>query len=433
LIDHLTQDQVNDYCQQRLQPAELLSVSDHLQQCQICPRRIEVAFEDESRFFAVRSAIFGDLPDHELPDIDSADLTAVQTDFVDGKLGVEEHGMVADHLSHCLQCSMAVADLQAFKDQISSSLERKYRPITTTEVGSGRWWQRAVATLLTPLRSYPRLVYGTALTIILLAITSVLVWRTQPDKTTKEEAVVASEPSTAPSNTEATPSKVTLLARLNDNNGELTMDQEGKVSGADNLPAAYQNLLKQTLTSQKLEVSSELKGLTRPSSALMSSDKQRREFSVIEPVGKMVMSDRPNFRWSAMEGATGYIVEVYDSQFNLMASSPQLTSQAWTATKALPRGRVYSWQVKAMKDGEEFTSPRPPASQAKFRVVDQAKANELMNAIQRYSSSHLTLGILYADAGLLTEAEQEFRLLQKTNPDSEIVRRLLRQVVGGRQ
>ena len=120
-----------------------------------------------------------------------------------------------------------------------------------------------------------------------------------------------------------------------------------------------------------------------------------------------------------MEGATGYVVEVYDDQFKLVASSPQLTNRSWTTPQSLPRGKVYSWQVKAIKDGQEITSPRPPAPQAKFRILDQAKANELARAKRAYGSSHLTLGLLYAEAGLLKEAEQEFRLLLRANPNSD--------------
>jgi hypothetical protein len=84
--------------------------------------------------------------------------------------------------------------------------------------------------------------------------------------------------------------------------------------------------------------------------------------------------------------------------------------------------------VKAIKEGQEVTSPRPPAPQAKFRVLDQAKANEIARAKRDFASSHLTLGLLYADAGLLREAEQEFRSLRRANPDSDVARNLLRQV-----
>jgi hypothetical protein len=152
------------------------------------------------------------------------------------------------------------------------------------------------------------------------------------------------------------------------------------------------------------------------------------EFSVLEPTGSVSLTDRPAFRWSEMEGAAGYVVEVYDDQFKLAASSPQLANHSWTIPQPLPRGKIYSWQVKAMKDGQEVTSPRPPAPQAKFRVLDQSKANELARAKRSYPSSHLTLGLLYADAGLLKEAEHEFRLLLRANPNSDLARTLLRQV-----
>lgn len=425
MIEHLTQNQVDDYRRQQLRPAELLSVSDHLHECDVCRRRIEIAVERDSTFFALRSEIFGESID--LPELDGPHLTKSQIEYVDGNLVGEEHQMVVDHLSHCIQCSRAIDDLRVFREQVGSTLDREYGPASTAAKSPG-WWGQVVASLLAPFRGYPIVAYGTALMIILLAITGWLLWRTKQAGPPKEELVVA--PSPSPSPPEAVRPTAQIVARLNDNNGELTLDQEGNLSGAGGLPESYQSLLKQALTRQKLEASAQLKGLARSPSSLMSSDKERREFSVIEPFGKVLMTDRPSFRWSPMEGATSYVAEVYDSDFNLMASSPQLTNPSWTATKPLPRGQVYSWQVKAIKSGEEFTSPRPPAPQARFRVLDQAKASELTKAMKSYPSSHLMLGMLYADAGLLTEAEQELRLLQKTNPDSEIARTLLGQIQG---
>jgi hypothetical protein len=218
-----------------------------------------------------------------------------------------------------------------------------------------------------------------------------------------------------------------VVAALNDGLGQLMLDQEGKLSGAGDLPIAYQKMMREALATRRIERSSQLKGLARPQSSLMSADKQAGEFSVIEPVGKVLMSHQPSFRWSPMEGATGYVVEVYDSKFNLVAASPQLIDHRWAAP-ALARGQVYSWQVKAVKDGQELTSPLPPAPQAKFRILDQAKASELAKAKRAYASSHLALGLLYAEAGLMHEAEREFRLLQKANPSSELARALLSQV-----
>jgi lipopolysaccharide biosynthesis regulator YciM len=73
-------------------------------------------------------------------------------------------------------------------------------------------------------------------------------------------------------------------------------------------------------------------------------------------------------------------------------------------------------------------APRPPAPQAKFHVLDAAMANELAQARRVYARWRLVLGLLYARAGLLDEAEREFRALREANPNSELAHRLLKQV-----
>ncbi len=397
-------------------------MSDHMGECDACRRRIEYAMNGDAAFFALRSEVFG-----EAAEISSrAHLTAEQTaGYVDRNLSGEGLQLVADHLTNCEQCTLAVDDLRAFRNQIAPSLEREYHPATAPSQTEG-WWHRTVASLPALFRGTPRLAFGAALAIILLAVTGWLIWRTPTQSGPKQEIAVSPPPPSEPA-PPSQPAPVPVVAELNDGEGQLTLDQEGKLSGADDLPPAYQGMLREALTSRRIERSSQLKGLTRPPSSLMSTDKQRSEFSVIEPSGKVVMTDHPTFRWSPMEGASVYVVEVYDSKFNLVAASPELTSRSWTAP-ALSRGKVYGWQVKAIKDGQEFTSPRPPAPQAKFRILDQAKANELAKARRAYPSSHLVLGLLYAEAGLLKEAEQELRALEKANPDSEIARKLLREV-----
>jgi hypothetical protein len=187
-------------------------------------------------------------------------------------------------------------------------------------------------------------------------------------------------------------------------------------------------MLERALTNQEVERSPLLAGLTQQGSAPRGDDGSRRgAFSVIEPVGVVILSDRPTFRWSPLDGATGYVVEVYDQRFDLVTTSPQVIDTSWAAPQSLKRGEIYYWQVKAVKDGREFKSPRPPLPQAKFRVLDDSKATELAQARRAYGSSHLTLGLLNAQAGLLAEAELEFRALLKANPDSALAHRLLRQ------
>ena len=402
-MEHLSQKQVEDYSLHQLGAAELLAVSDHLGACEVCRVRVEGALSGDVAFLALHDEAFSE------NGLDSAHLTAGQTaDYVDQSLAGEALQMVDDHLSGCEHCALAVADLRAFRNEIAPSLDRRYGPVS-----EGGWRQRFASLFkVGPVPAFG----AAALAVLVVATIAWLVWRTQGEKAPEVVAVSSptppvSQPSPSPEPSLQPPPAQEVVAQLND--GEV--------------PPAYQNRVKEVLTSQRIGRSSQLQGLTRPSSTLMGSNNQP-EFSVLEPTGSVSLTDRPVFRWSEMEGATGYVVEIYDDQFKLAASSPQLTNRSWTIPQPLPRGKVYSWQVKAIKDGQEITWPRPPAPQAKFRILEAGKANELARAKRAYSSSHLTLGLLYADAGLLREAEHEFRLLLRANPNSPLARTLLRQV-----
>ncbi|MEN3328203.1 MAG: hypothetical protein V7638_3010 [Acidobacteriota bacterium] len=417
-MEHLTQNQIENYSQNRLRGAELLAVSDHLGECEGCTGRIEAALDFDAAFFAVHDEVFAEES--------GVHLTSEQTaEYVDRNLVGDELQFVTDHLSSCEQCAFAVEDLRAFRNQIAPSLDREYGPVGPV-VGVS-WWQRFVSLFsVSPVPAFG----AAALAILLLSFIGWIVWRTPKEK--PSEVAVTPTPSFQPSpsvtpSVQVQPEPVAVVAQLNDGAGVLSLDQQGKLSGAENLPPAYQELLRKTLASQRIERSSQLQGLTRPSSSLMGPN-QKQEFSVLAPAGVVLMSDRPAFRWSRLEGATGYVVEVYDSRFRKMMASPEVATLSWNAVQSLPRGQVYSWQVKAVKDGQEVTVPRPPAPQAKFRVIDQESFNEISRAKRAYGSSHLTLALLYAKAGLLNEAEQELRMLQKANPQSEIVRKLLRQL-----
>ena len=421
-MEHLTQKQAEDYSRNNLPATELLAVSDHLAECDLCRQRVEAGLNGEGAFFALHDQTFGDVG------LSSAHLTVDQTaEYVDKNLSGEALQVVVDHLGSCEECTLAVEDLHAFRNEVAPSLDREYRPAEVPVVTGSSWRERFVSLFrVSPVPAFG----GAALAVILLVFVAWIVWR-MPKGKGPEEVVAVPSPSLQPTPAPAPsvqPEPAPVVAQLNDGAGVVSLDREGKLSGAGDLPSGYQDLVKKALSGQRIERSSQLQGLSRPPSALMGSSEQAREFSVIEPGGNVLMSDRPAFRWTRMEGATGYVVEVYDERFKLVSSSPQVTSLSWISPQALPRGHVYSWQVKATRDGQEITSPRPPAPQAKFRVLDQAKVNELTRAKRAYGTSHLMLGLLYAEAGLLNEAEAELRLVRRANPDSEIARNLMRQI-----
>lgn len=383
-------------------------------------------------FYALKSEVFGASAETVASSAEQAHLTFERTAaYVDEALAGEELQVFKDHLTGCEQCAMAVNDLRAFRNQVTPGLNREYQP-HPSPAAKENLWRRFVAAMPSLSPRSPALVVGSALAALLLITAGLLIWQAigrngknpKIAQTTPSPTTPVVTPVVSPNPTQDG-AAATVIAQLNDGAGQVVLDGDGKLSGIDHLSPVYQQMIKNALTSQRLEKPPLLAGLVRPDSSLMrGGDNQGAKFSVINPVGIVTLSDRPTFRWSPLEGATGYIVEVYDDKLSQIITSSQLTDTSWTAPQSLKRGGLYSWQVTAIKGGEEFGSPRPPAL-AKFRILDETLANELVQARRAYASSHLTLALVYTRAGLLDEAEQEFRALQKANPNSAISRRLL--------
>jgi hypothetical protein len=331
---------------------------------------------------------------------------------------------VSDHLSVCEECRLKVEE--------TVDCEATYLALKSGVFVTESRWRRLVDAIPSFWPRSSTLIFGTALAILLLAAAGWFGWQAlQRMKAPPKVAVTIPSPGVSPpvSPAPGPEGSSIVVAKLNDGDGRVTLDREGNLSGADRLPPAYQQMIRRALTGQELGRSPLLAGLMAPGDKPRGAgDVRRVEFSVIEPVGTVTLSDRPTFRWSQLNGATGYVVEVYDERFGLAATSPQITDHSWTAPQPLKRGEIYYWLVKAVKDGRELKAPRAPAPQAKFRILDAARASELAQARRAYASWRLILGLLYAQAGLLDEAEREFRALQENNPNSGMVQRLLKQV-----
>jgi anti-sigma factor RsiW len=420
MTGHLTTTQLENYSRQKLAASELLHISDHLSTCEACRHQLETVLAADATFFAIQAQVFSEAEEIASQALVPAHPTMETTaNYVDGTLSKEETQIVTDHLSRCEQCALAVHDLDTFKKQVGPALHREYEPaIAPAATRDSR--HRVPASVLFPFSRFPALAFGSALAVLFLLGAGLLFWRAHQEDSRKEArtpVVVAPASSSTPAG---------LIAELNDGGRRLALDQNGNLSGAEDLQSEYQVMLREALMRQPQAKPELLAGLTRPPSSLMGGNsKQANEFSVVDPVGKVVITDRPAFRWSSLDGATAYAIEVYDEKFNPVAASAQLSSTSWTPPKPLQRGATYSWQVKAIKDGQQLTVPRPPAPQAKFRILDQERTNELAQAQRAYTPSHFMLGLLYLRSGLLDEAEREFRASQEANVNSPIVLQML--------
>jgi hypothetical protein len=219
------------------------------------------------------------------------------------------------------------------------------------------------------------------------------------------------------------------VVALKDGGGEVTLDENGAISGLGALSAtSVGEAVKAALKTGRLNIAPALDGLRGNAGVLMGASGEGVPFALVTPLGSVVQSDRPTFRWQPLAGASTYVVTVYDTHFTQVARSTPQTATEWTVTSPLDRGVIYVWQVTANRNGEETKSPVPPGAEARFKVLGHDADVEVARAVKTYANSHVVLGTVYAEAGLLPEAEGEFRLVLAANPDSQIAKDLLREV-----
>src|SRR5262245_46144283 len=308
-----------------------------MRDCEACRLKVERAFDDEV-FFGLKTEVLGPSAETVSSFAEQAHLTFELTAaYVDEALAGEELQVVTDHLTGCEHCAMAVDDLRAFRNRVKPGLDREYRQPTAPATTENRW-RRFVADMRARSPRTP------TLAALLMIAAGRLIWQTI-EQNGKDPRIAQTPPS--PTTPVVTPvvspnptlDGATVIAQLNDGAGQVVLEGDGRLSGVDRLPPAYQQMIKNALSSQRLEKSPLLAGLVRPDSLLRKGgDDRGAGFSVVAPVGIVMLSDRPTFRWSPLEGATGYVVEVYDDKLMRIIASPQLADTSWTAPKSLKRG-----------------------------------------------------------------------------------------------
>jgi hypothetical protein len=432
--DHFSLQLIERYQRRALSPAELLDADDHLAECEMCRRRLG----DEPRDRAVANSVRAELAATEMTHLDYESLAA----YVEGGLDSIDREIADSHLKLCAKCDAEMNELRAFAARMAAYPIKEYAPAappSPTEQAPGLW-ERVRAFWPSPAFALPFRLAAIGLIIALLLwaaslrslnsqLQTALDQQRQENEKLKQDiqAVNASvaELQNQLAQLKSTQPSSSIVVALNDGAGQVTLDKEGNVTGA---PAPFQQLIKQTLMAQRVETPRMLAELIGKSSVLMGPADEGHPFALLGPVGTVVMSDRPTLRWRALAGAESYVVRIYDPDFNEVAASPRLSETAWTVARALERGRSYSWQVTARVGDKEVISPVKPAPDARFMILDRAKANELAEAKNESANSHLTLGVLYSQAGLLDDAERELQALLRANPQSSLANNLLSSV-----
>jgi len=334
-----------------------LECADHIEHCDACREKLA----RQADLAAARSQFEQDLA----PFVDHISDDEIQL-YVSGQLGLTRIRELDGHLARCAQCADEVRDLTAFVGSLNSRRTFFLAPRFLTGVGV------AAAMLIVALATF--------------------IWLRQPSQ------VVA----------------------LNDASGKLALDAHGRLTGAGPLDADQQRTVVQVLTQQKLSLSASLQPIRGTSSALMGAA-ERPLFRLVSPLGTVVQSSRPTLLWTTVPESTGYKVVVKDESVNARVESPLLHTTSWTVPTDLERSHTYVWQVVcSRKVGGDVIAPEPPASPARFIVLDESTNAKL----QHLPPSHLVRAVLYANAGLLDDANRELNALEKVNPESPLLRSL---------
>lgn len=200
------------------------------------------------------------------------------------------------------------------------------------------------------------------------------------------------------------------------------------MAGLDEVSLVSRQEIAQALLIEGIERPEVLKALGGEESNLRGSNNSARTFKLLYPTRRVIIEDRPTCKWETLSGANSYKVYLLDSDGNTIAKSGELSPNEtqWKIPASLKRGEVFSWVVTAVVDGKEIVSPDASAPEMKFAVLSIKDAQELSQL--KKTGSHLALGIFYAKAGLLSEAEREFQQLVRLNPQSQLPAKLLRSV-----
>lgn len=487
-MQHLTSQQLKDYGRGALAPLSLLAADDHLGECMECHRRVAPVAVTSGAFRSLQEA-FLLTPEGPTRHLEYAQLVAllddtlenVEREIISGHL--EGCGSCKNELRELSAFRVELAE--PYAPTVIIPPDPLPAPAITPEnlaqVGydtKPRSWLRRMKNKLTSATDWTWVEAG-VLSLLVLSLVFGLVWYARRAETSRRFSVgdntlnssmpyspppivtvpvdsAAALPGaspgsgsspypTAPGNVYAPPplppqqdsaavaptyqssaTDAPMVSQLTDAGGSVALDRQGQLSGAEGLSAELQQAMRNALARQTVEINPPAPELAGNAGTQLRGKAEGVPFGLLGPLKSVSRTDRPTFHWQPMNGATAYVVTVFDQNFSAVAVSGKLNVTNWQPNSALPRGNVYMWQVAALKDGQEIISPTAPAPEAKFKVLEAEYLRDIEQAGK--SGSRLAAGLAYARAGMLREAQQEFGALLRANPESPVARKLLQTV-----
>lgn len=413
MTTHLSDSEIEAYRSRTASPKQLLAVNGHIFECDQCyrllesPDKLRMAYDAISHDF--KAAL---LYRHE--HLDYGQLAG----YVDGTLEAKVRESVSTHIEQCEECASEVREVAALKTRIET--EADSQPVPPNRDRRATFW----ATW-----GY-RLAPGLAVLLVVFAFMFWAYSRRMHLRVVELKSVTArleQENNDLRRQVEGTKARQTgsTSLSLKDGNRQITISENGELVGLDTLPATYRDALKDALISGRVSIPPRPQTAIGQAGSRLGINPETEIFAVIFPAGTVVEDTRPVFEWQRLAGATSYTVFVQDLTTRAEIEGQPTPKTTWRPDKQFVRGHQYAWMVEANIDGQGVRSPASNKPFATFKVLDEQEAQGIGLARKTWESSHIVMGVIYAKAGLLDEAEKEFRELVAANPESFTARSLL--------
>jgi hypothetical protein len=192
------------------------------------------------------------------------------------------------------------------------------------------------------------------------------------------------------------------------------------------LPTNLRPAVSEAIQQGRLQLPPDVRRVPDRALAFSQTAQANTGFSLSGPFGEATAETRPKFTWQPLAGAIGYTVAIVDQSLRPVQHSPALRATTWRPRRALAHDRTYLWQVTAtMHGGSKVVASSPSPSEATLRVLPRKLADEIAHFQRGHRDAHLVLGVLYAQAGMVTEGANELGKVPAGDPSSEVARRLL--------
>ena len=423
MSEHLTKTQIIQLSAKTLPKKQLSIAGAHLSDCAICLQQFQLGFQrlygGEGGSFTLESEYWFRHDHLQFEDL---------VKFADNALGSSEKKVVNIHQRSCKECREGLRAFQSYRHETQSDLHLSYAPISSSRNQPRSTWDWLPHNLRRPSYVAMLLIIG-ALVFGLL----VLLKRTSRTTITANNSSARSTLSAVtgenPSPTVVGSEDLALpIVTINDAQGPVTLRSDHSVTGLDQISSDTRKEVAEVLLTQRFETPPVLKYLRDQDSTLRSREKSKEAFRLLSPKRQVLIEDRPVLRWEALSGASAYRVSILDLDGHEVAKSSVLsgTTTQWRPAKSLARGQLFSWIVVAKIGDIDVASPSASAPEVRFAILSVKDLQELNKL--KTEGSHLALGVFYANAGLINEAESSFQKLVEKNPQSTLPAKFLRSV-----